>query len=295
MSLWLRILCLLLFSLQRSKSQNPMPVYKDHDFIFECVDVHNLLRTQLNPPAANLQYITWDEGLAKTAKAWAKRCRPGHNTYLEKMRKSHPVFNGLGENIWTGPIYLYSPRLAVKSWFSEEQFYDFQTNTCSRLCSSYIQVVWDATYKIGCAAATCARVGNLTDVVHFICNYVLSGNTNRRPYKEGKFCTQCNKGDKCLDMLCSNSDRDKIAHYPFWYPEWEFPRPVMCDLRCLFCLSFRIFLFVLAVVIVFLLQHKFPNIQLEKDILLIVTEKETKPKEYNPRSNKTPQQEETQV
>nr|XP_020824515.1 GLIPR1-like protein 2 isoform X1 [Phascolarctos cinereus] len=230
--------------------------------------MHNMLRSQLSPPAANVRYITWDEALAKTAKAWAQKCVPEGNAHLEEIRTSHPVFSGLGENIWTGPDNEYSATFAIQSWFSENKFYNYENNTCSGVCSHYIQIVWDTTYKIGCAIIDCPSVGTVLNAAHFICNYVLSGNPRRRPYKEGRFCSKCDPGDTCHDMLCSNIERDRIAHYHFWYPQWQVPRPIVCDPLCVFCLVFRSFLFIVAIVIVFFLQHKFPNIRLEKDLLL---------------------------
>ncbi|XP_074126893.1 GLIPR1-like protein 2 isoform X2 [Sminthopsis crassicaudata] len=264
---WLIILLPLIFRV-KALSKSNVPAINDIEFIHECVEMHNLLRTQLTPPAANAQFITWDEGLAKTAKAWAKKCVPGSNTHLEQLRKSHPVFNGLGENIWTGPDNEYSATLAIRSWFSESKFYNYENNTCSGVCSHYIQLVWDTTYKIGCAVIECPSIGTVLNAAHFICNYALSGNPGRRPYQAGRFCSKCDKEDKCQDMLCSNNERERIAHYPYWYPEWEVPRPIVCDPLCIFCLVFRLFLLVVAVAIVFLLQHKFPNIRLEKDLLL---------------------------
>ncbi|XP_068938260.1 GLIPR1-like protein 2 [Petaurus breviceps papuanus] len=259
---------LLLFLRVEARSKNNVPDIDDVEFIHECVEMHNLLRTQLSPPAANAQFITWDEALAKTARAWAKKCVPEGNTHLEELKKSHPVFNGLGENMWTGPNNEYSATIAIKSWFSEAKFYNYENNSCSGVCSHYIQLVWDNTYKIGCAIIECPSVGTVLNAAHFICNYVLSGSPRRRPYKAGRFCSQCNKEDKCQDMLCSNSNRERIAHYPFWYPVWEVPRPIVCDPVCIFCLVFRLSLFVVTVAIVFLLQHKFPNIRLEEDLLL---------------------------
>ncbi|XP_072511507.1 GLIPR1-like protein 2 [Notamacropus eugenii] len=259
--------CLLILTIE-APSKSSVPDIDDVEFIHECVEMHNLLRTQLSPPAANLQLITWDEALAKTARAWARKCVPEGNIHLEELRKSHPVFSGLGENMWSGPNNEYSATIAIKSWFSEAKFYNYENNSCSDICSHYIQIAWDNTYKIGCAAIECPSVGTVLNAAHFICNYVLSGNRRRRPYKAGRFCSQCNKEDKCHDMLCSNSMRERIAHYPFWYPPWEVPRPIVCDPLCIFCLSFRLFLFAVAVAVVFLLQHKFPNIRLEKDLLL---------------------------
>ncbi|XP_036616622.1 GLIPR1-like protein 2 [Trichosurus vulpecula] len=165
----LSVFLLLILRVKGSSKSNVLEI-DDVEFIHECVEMHNLLRTRLTPPAANVQFITWDEGLAKTARAWAKKCVPEGNIHLEEMRKSHPVFSGLGENMWTGPDNEYSATIAIKAWFSEAKFYNYENNSCSGICSHYIQY---------------------------------GGNPMRRPYKAGRFCTQCNEGDECRDMLCS--------------------------------------------------------------------------------------------
>ncbi|XP_074076880.1 GLIPR1-like protein 2 [Macrotis lagotis] len=262
---WLNVFFLLILRVRESSN---VPRITDVEFIHECVEMHNLLRAQLIPPAANAQLMTWDEGLAKTARAWAKKCVPEGNIHLEELRKAHPVFSGLGENIWTGPDNEYSATIAIKAWFSESKYYDYENNSCSGTCSHYIQIAWDAAYKVGCAFIECPSVGTLFNAAHFICNYVQSGNSRRRPYKAGVFCSKCENDDTCKEMLCSNPNREKIAHYPFWYPKWEVPRPRVCDYLCTFCLVFRFGLFGVNIAIVFILQHKFPDIHLEQERLL---------------------------
>nr|KAF6409510.1 cysteine rich secretory protein LCCL domain containing 2 [Rousettus aegyptiacus] len=40
----------------------------------EILMLHNKLRGQVYPPASNMEYMTWDEELAKSAAAWAHEC-----------------------------------------------------------------------------------------------------------------------------------------------------------------------------------------------------------------------------
>lgn len=83
---------------------------------------------------------SWDAALAKTAKAWAKKCKFNHNTYLELPGKMHPAFHFVGENIWTGTARIFSVDAALRSWFNEVSSYDFSTNTCTDMCGHYTQV-----------------------------------------------------------------------------------------------------------------------------------------------------------
>ncbi|XP_051032237.1 GLIPR1-like protein 2 [Phodopus roborovskii] len=87
-------------------------------------------------------------------------------------------------------------------------------------------LVWDSSYKVGCAVTPCSSVGNVKHAALFICNYAPGGTQMRRPYQAGAFCTRCRSDDKCTDLLCSNADRDQATYYQFWYPRWEVPRPL---------------------------------------------------------------------
>lgn len=83
---------------------------------------------------------SWDAALARSAKAWAKKCKFKHNTYLEMPGKMHPTFHFVGENIWTGTAHIFSVEAALRSWFNEVSSYDFSTNTCTDMCGHYTQV-----------------------------------------------------------------------------------------------------------------------------------------------------------
>lgn len=83
---------------------------------------------------------SWDPDLAKTAKAWAKKCLFKHNIYLKERGKVHPRFATAGENIWTGSASAFTVKAALASWYREVEFYDYDTNKCSRVCGHYTQV-----------------------------------------------------------------------------------------------------------------------------------------------------------
>lgn len=83
---------------------------------------------------------SWDAALAKTAKAWAKKCKFKHNIYLKMQGKVHPTFNPVGENIWTGTATIFSVDEALSDWFNEVSSYDFNTNSCTGMCGHYTQV-----------------------------------------------------------------------------------------------------------------------------------------------------------
>ncbi|NXC59764.1 GLIP1 protein, partial [Aleadryas rufinucha] len=168
------VLALLLFCYS-SDSYEPstLPDPRDPKFIEECVQTHNTIRSGVDPPASNMLYMSWDPDLAKTAKAWAKKCLFKHNVHLKERGKTHPRFRSAGENIWTGSISAFTVKGAITSWYSEVQFYTYNTNGCSKVCGHYTQVVWATSYKVGCAVHFCPKVTYTTipNAAHFICNY----------------------------------------------------------------------------------------------------------------------------
>uniref|UniRef100_H0X2D9 GLIPR1 like 2 n=1 Tax=Otolemur garnettii TaxID=30611 RepID=H0X2D9_OTOGA len=283
LKLWLWELWLLL--LGSGLNASFLPHEEDVDFINEYVDLHNELRGNVYPRGSGLRFMTWDVALSRTARAWGKKCVYERNTHLEDVQMAHPKFYGIGENMWLGPENEFTASIAIRSWFEERKMYNFQNDSCSKNCSHYIQLVWDRSYKVGCAVTPCSRIGRVRHAALFICNYAPGATQARRPYKAGKICTLCGSKDRCTDFLCSNADRDQAIYYPFWYPKWEVPRPIVCDPLCTFILLLRIICFILCVVIVLLVQPFFPNILLEQQMTftpgesIIEKEKQVKIKE----------------
>ncbi|KAM9760259.1 GLIPR1-like protein 1 [Dama dama] len=116
--------------------------------------------------------VSWDEALAKTAEAWAKRCKFNHNSCSTQVFKCHPTFQLAGENLWLGPLTASVTKFAVDMWYDERKFYDFNTKSCSKICGHYTQVVWASSFKVGCAVAICPNLGS-PDTALFVCNYAL--------------------------------------------------------------------------------------------------------------------------
>ncbi|XP_008588634.1 PREDICTED: GLIPR1-like protein 2 [Galeopterus variegatus] len=272
LKLWLCELWLLL--LDSGLNANFLPHEEDVDFINEYVNLHNELRGNVHPGGSNLRFMTWDVALSRTARAWGKKCVFEHNTYLEDIKMAHPTFNGIGENMWVGPENEFTATIAIKSWYAEKKKYNFENDSCSEDCSHYTQLVWDNSYKVGCAVTPCSRIGQIIHAAIFICNYAPGGALTRRPYEPGIFCTKCGKHDKCTDYLCSNADRDQAIYYQFWYPRWEVPRPTVCDPLCMFILLLRILCFLLCVIIVLIVQPYFPNILREQQMTFTPEESE---------------------
>nr|XP_023486984.1 GLIPR1-like protein 2 [Equus caballus] len=263
--LWLWELWLLL--LGAGLNANFLPDEEDVSFINEYVNLHNELRGSVEPSGANLRFMTWDVALSRTARAWGKKCVFEPNTHLEELRMAHPKFNGIGENMWVGPENEFTASIAIRSWYAERKKYHFENDSCLDDCSHYIQLVWDRSYKVGCAVTPCSRIGPIRHAAIFICNYAPGGALTRRPYKPGLICSQCSRYDRCTDFLCSNAERDQAIYYRYWYPRWEVPRPVVCDPLCIFIFFLRVLSFSLCATVVLMIQSQFPNILLEEQML----------------------------
>lgn len=59
-----------------------------------------------------------------------------------------------------------------------------------------------------------------------------------------------------------------FTDYRFWYPRWEVPRPIVCDPLCLFIFFLRMLCFSICIVVVLIIQSRFPNILLEEEMML---------------------------
>ncbi|XP_035171196.1 glioma pathogenesis-related protein 1-like isoform X2 [Oxyura jamaicensis] len=135
------VLALLRFCLSSgSYAPQTLPDIGDAEFIEECVREHNRFRSEVSPQASNMLYMSWDPDLAKTAKAWAKRCQFMHNTHLKEPGQTHPRFTSVGENIWTGSLSIFSVQGAINSWYKEVNYYSYTDNSCRRVCGHYTQV-----------------------------------------------------------------------------------------------------------------------------------------------------------
>ncbi|XP_002711390.1 glioma pathogenesis-related protein 1 [Oryctolagus cuniculus] len=255
--------CMVSFVSSYSYTASTLPDIANEEFIKDCVHIHNKLRSEVNPTAGDMLYMTWDPALARIAKAWAKNCQFEHNFQLKPPHKLHPNFTSLGENIWTGSLSLFSVSSAVTNWYDEVQYYDFSTRKCTKVCGHYTQVVWADSYKVGCAVQFCSQVSGLpsfSNVAHFICNYGPPGNYPTWPYKKGATCSACPQNDKCLDNLCVNTQRDNVKrYYSVVYPDW----PITSRNRytSLFLIVNSVLL-ILSVVITIWVKHKYPNLVL---------------------------------
>lgn len=188
------------------------------------VEDHNRKRAELargklpgQPPAANMNAMVWDDGLAEVAQAWAESCRWEHNPQRAQQldpRKTRfrldPERSTVGENLYAATGAEPEIELLLggqQSWWNENRHYDFARNSCAKVCGHYTQMAWAGTRYLGCGLAVCSSMKGASGgaLSFLVCNYYAAGNTvGKRPYQEGRACTACDGDRKSCDQgLCT--------------------------------------------------------------------------------------------
>ncbi|XP_067460916.1 peptidase inhibitor 15-like [Thunnus thynnus] len=187
------------------------------------LDYHNQVRANVFPPAANMEYMVWDNDLARTAEAWAATCLWEHGpAYLLQ-------FYGQNLSVRTGGYQ--SILQLVKPWYDEVNDYVFPyphlcNPSCPLLCygpmcTHYTQMVWASTNRVGCAVQTCYNMfvwGVLwREATFLVCNYSPKGNwIGEAPYRVGIPCSACpsSYGGTCRNNMCFPAVQ---SNYMYWF------------------------------------------------------------------------------
>uniref|UniRef100_A0A8C4B451 SCP domain-containing protein n=1 Tax=Denticeps clupeoides TaxID=299321 RepID=A0A8C4B451_9TELE len=172
------------------------------------LEYHNRVRSQVFPPAANMEYMVWDERLAKTADAWAARCIWDHGP--------HHIMRHTGQNLSINSGGYRSIIEMVRAWHDERQSFSYPNRCNGAICSHYTQMVWANTNRIGCAVNRCSNMhvfGSIwKQAVLLVCNYSIKGNwVGEPPYKTGKPCSACpsSYGGACTKNQCAKGHSRK--------------------------------------------------------------------------------------
>ncbi|XP_005374385.1 PREDICTED: GLIPR1-like protein 1 isoform X2 [Chinchilla lanigera] len=215
MALRIKWSCLWIFGLCLVASKSlQLPSITDPRFIQQCVESHNEFRSNVSPPSADMKYMSWDDGLAQVAEAWAKECKFEHNSCLKIPYQCSKRFEHVGENIWLGGFRDFNPKDAIRKWYKEYQLFDFDNLSCSDVCGHYTQIVWANSHKVGCAVTICPNFGGSTYAI-FVCNYGPGGNIkNELPYTEGSPCSMCSKEERCVNKLCQHENMKPMGRAP---------------------------------------------------------------------------------
>ncbi|XP_040908517.1 R3H domain containing-like [Toxotes jaculatrix] len=177
------------------------------------LDYHNRVRSQVFPPAANMEYMLWDEGLAKSADSWASRCIWDHGP-TQAMKY-------MGQNLSITSGRYQSITDLVGSWYDERHHFSYPNRCSGSVCSHYTQMVWASTNRVGCAVRKCFNMfvfgSTWREATLLVCNYSIKGNwVGEAPYKTGRPCSVCpsSYGGSCWRNQCSpNTKTRRLSRY----------------------------------------------------------------------------------
>lgn len=164
----------------------------------DIVRLHNDARSNVEPPASDMQRMEWDDELAQSARKHAETCPTEHSG-----------MKGVGENLsWGWPTM--TPTEAVREWIDEKSSYNYAGNECTASeCFHYTQVVWAKSNKVGCAVNVCANIFGQKQVYAYVCHYKTPGNVvGEKPYQTGEACSKCATKGSCEAKLCPASNAD---------------------------------------------------------------------------------------
>uniref|UniRef100_H3AK68 Cysteine rich secretory protein LCCL domain containing 1 n=1 Tax=Latimeria chalumnae TaxID=7897 RepID=H3AK68_LATCH len=187
------------------------------------LDLHNKLRGQVYPQASNMEYMTWDVELERSAEAWAETCLWEHGP-------AH-LLPSIGQNLGAHWGRYRPPTFHVQAWYDEVRDYTYpypqECNPycpfrCSGpVCTHYTQVVWATSSRIGCAITLCHNMNVWGQIwpkaVYLVCNYSPKGNWwGHAPYKHGRSCSACppSFGGGCRNNLCYKEDSTDRRYSP---------------------------------------------------------------------------------
>ena len=149
----------------------------------ETLVAHNTIRQQVAQAESqrlggtvSIPDLAWDPVLAALAQDWANQVI-GPNPPPHRPADQRP---GIGANtFWSysvGAPVNQSVAAAMQFSASEQQYYDYDTNSCAagQDCGHYTQVVWSTTTHVGCGSALWNAGG--AEYVVWVCNYSPAGN-----------------------------------------------------------------------------------------------------------------------
>jgi hypothetical protein len=132
-------------------------------------DAHNRVRAEVGVPP-----LKWNADLAALASKFIADCQFAHSTSAERTNQAG--FKYVGENLYMSSSAPTGQKI-TDAWASEKAFYDYATNSCSKVCGHYTQIVWRSTTELGCAVKKCSN-GYIV-----ACEYGPGGNIGgQKPY-----------------------------------------------------------------------------------------------------------------
>ncbi|RNA44826.1 cysteine-rich venom latisemin-like isoform X2 [Brachionus plicatilis] len=165
----------------------------DIDLILE---MHNSVRSHVEPAASNMQKMYWDVRLQHLAQKRAQLCSVENTGILTRQQPGYGVV--IGENLAAG---YENWTHVLASWTKEKENFLFKSSSSNGnlLSGHYTQMIYSSAARIGCGYGFCF---NSTYERYFVCYYgeMQTYHSRYEPYQEGNKCSGCEKN--CVNGLC---------------------------------------------------------------------------------------------
>ena len=130
--------------------------------------------------------LVWSDEIAAYAQEWAEYLRDNHDCDLQHRSWLGMAEKSYGENLYGSSVWGMglntTPQAVVDAWWSEIVDYDYASNSCTKVCGHYTQVMWKGSTRLGCGMAVCDGGDNAASDV-WVCNYDPPGNwIGQRPW-----------------------------------------------------------------------------------------------------------------
>ncbi|KAJ3597734.1 hypothetical protein NHX12_001251 [Muraenolepis orangiensis] len=157
------------------------------------VEVHNSYRRSVQPPAANMLKMTYDDDVAASAQQWLDSCIIDHGPPSTRLIDGYEM----GENLLKSTYNLKWDEV-IALWHAEVANFQFPNiSTNGKEIGHYTQVVWNSSYQVGCGVTKCG------EAYFYGCQYYRAGNYIAwDPYQRGPPCAAC--PESCENKLCTN-------------------------------------------------------------------------------------------
>nr|CDS28015.2 glioma pathogenesis protein 1 [Hymenolepis microstoma] len=169
----------------------------------EIITSHNGIRSSVKTSAANMLEMIYDTGLEKDAEKFTvDPCTTTEKT-AEKQHANYATQTG--DTNWTK---------LIEEWGNEGKNYKYEDNSCGEKnadnCKHYLQVIWAAAEKVGCAKKECTTP-SVSDKdgdkkYGMLCVYNQGPAAElTKPYEQGDPCHKCDQKiyPTCPNNLCS--------------------------------------------------------------------------------------------
>ncbi|KAJ7345704.1 hypothetical protein JRQ81_001654 [Phrynocephalus forsythii] len=170
----------------------------DHKEII--VNMHNAIRSDVQPPASNMMKMEWSEEAAKNAAKCIEKC-----SLVPSSIEDRTVQGTICGEISLQTNYPAKWESIIENFSKGYKYFKYGVGKTdpTKDVYGYTQMIWHNSNRVGCATAICPQAENK---FFYLCRYCPSGNIVgqlEKPYKEGPPCGDCR--NSCQDNLCSST------------------------------------------------------------------------------------------